>query len=51
MGIGQAEARGGTEQLKLVEKRGVKEVARVVAYRQIITIAKPQENLEFKEHQ
>ncbi|KAI1132176.1 serine/threonine-protein kinase Sgk2 [Nemania abortiva] len=37
------------EQLKLAEKRGVKGIARVVAHRQITTIAELREGLEFRE--
>ncbi|KAI8626594.1 serine/threonine-protein kinase Sgk2 [Xylariaceae sp. FL1651] len=37
------------EQLRLAETRGVKGVARVVAHRQITTIAKLREGLEFRE--
>ncbi|CAH0054794.1 unnamed protein product [Clonostachys solani] len=37
------------EQLKLAEKRGVKGVARVVAHRQITTIAELREGLDFQE--
>ncbi|KID96855.1 serine/threonine-protein kinase Sgk2, partial [Metarhizium majus ARSEF 297] len=38
------------EQLKLAEQRGVKGVARVVAHRQITTIAVLREGLEFPKH-
>ncbi|KID73425.1 uncharacterized protein G6M90_00g062590 [Metarhizium brunneum] len=39
-----------SEQLKLAEQRGVKGVARVVAYRQITTIAELRDGLEFPKH-
>ncbi|KAK9444885.1 serine/threonine-protein kinase Sgk2 [Metarhizium brunneum] len=38
------------EQLKLAEQRGVKGVARVVAHRQITTIAELRDGLEFPKH-
>ncbi|EHK22262.1 uncharacterized protein TRIVIDRAFT_191091 [Trichoderma virens Gv29-8] len=38
------------ENLKLAERRGVRGVARVVAYRQITTIAELREGLQFPEH-
>ncbi|KHN95316.1 serine/threonine-protein kinase Sgk2 [Metarhizium album ARSEF 1941] len=39
-----------SEQLRLAEQRGVKGVARVVAHRQIITIAELRDGLEFPKH-